>query len=45
MSSEEEKNQNIEQEHEINKDSKLSSKDDSINNKMQEIYEKQKKRI
>ena len=43
MSSEEEKNQNIEQEHEINKDSKLSSKDDSINNKMQEIYEKQKK--
>ncbi len=41
MSSEEEKNQN--QEQEINKDSKLSSKDDSINKKMQEMYEEHKK--
>ena len=41
MSIEEERNQN--QEQEINKDSKLSSKDDSINKKMQEMYENQKK--
>ena len=41
MSIEEERNQN--QEQEINKDSKLSSKDDSINKKMQEMYEEHKK--
>ena len=47
MSIEEEKNQNQEQgqeqEQEINKDSKMSSKDDSLNKKMQEMYENQKK--
>ena len=47
MSVEEEKNQNQEQEQEqeqeVNKDSKLSSKDDSINKKMQEMYDKHKK--
>ena len=47
MSLEEEKNQNQEQEQEpeqeVNKDSKLSSKDDSINKKMQEMYDKHKK--
>ena len=44
MSIEEEKNQIQEQNQnqEINKDSKLSSKEDSINKKMEEIYEKQK---
>jgi len=45
MSVEEEKNQEQEQEkeQEVNKDSKLSSKDDSINKKMEEIYDQQKK--
>ena len=45
MSIEEEKNQNQdhEQEPEINKDSKLSSKDDSLNKKMQEMYDQHKK--
>ena len=44
MSIEEEKNQiqEQEQEQEINKDSKLSSKDESINKQMQDMYEKQK---
>ena len=44
MSIEEEKNQIQEQEkeQEINKDSKLSSKDESINKQMQDMYEKQK---
>ena len=49
MSIEEEKNQiqdegqEQNQDQEINKDSKLSSKDDSINKKMQEMYEQKKK--
>ena len=45
MSTEEEKAKNIEQEQdqELIKDSKLSSKDDSINKKMQEMYTEHKK--
>ena len=45
MSTEEEKAKNIEQEQdqELIKDSKLSSKDDSINKKMQEMYAEHKK--
>jgi len=43
MSLEEEKNQNQDHSQEQNKDSKLSSKDDSINKKMQEMYEERKK--
>ena len=45
MSIEEAKNQNKEQEQEqeINKDSKMSSKDDSMNKKMQEMYDEHKK--
>ena len=50
MSNEEEKNQNHEQEkeleqeqeQEINKDSKFSSKNESLNKQMQDIYDKQK---
>ena len=49
MSIEEEKNQikeqEQEQEQEINKDSKLSSKDESINKQMQELYDQHKKDI
>ena len=41
----EEKEQEQEQEPEINKDSKLSSKDDSLNKKMQEMYDQHKKEI
>ena len=45
MSTEEEKAKNLEQEQEqeLIKDSKLSSKDDSINKKMQEMYAEHKK--
>lgn len=43
MTSEEEKNQNQEKESEINKESKLLSKDDSINKKMEEMYDQHKK--
>ena len=45
MSIEDEKTKNIEQEQdqELIKDSKLSSKDDSINKKMQEMYAEHKK--
>ena len=43
MTSEEEKNQNQEKEPEINKESKLSNKDDSINKKMEEMYDQHKK--
>ena len=43
MTSEEEKNQNQDREPEINKESKLSSKDDSMNKKMEEIYDQHKK--
>ena len=43
MTSEEEKNQNQDKEPEINKESKLSNKDDSINKKMEEMYDQHKK--
>ena len=47
MSIEEEKTKNVEQEQEQEhlKDSKLSSKDDSINKKMQEMYAQHKKEV
>ena len=43
--SEEEKNQDQGQEQEVNKDSKFSSKDDSMNKKMQEMYDQHKKEV
>ena len=43
MSSEEEKNQNQEKGPQINKDSKLSSENDSLNKQMKEMYDNHKK--